>query len=399
MTGTFRLAHISDTHLGYRAMGKPDPETGRNQRTVDVERAFTRLIDDLIARRVDGVIHSGDVFHHSRPTWQSLRHFIRQMRRLEQAGIPTLVIAGNHDTPRVRSGGSAFSVLELALPETRFVTEFEDVPFVDTFAVGDLLVHSIPHGALTNPDPVSPRLVPGKRNVLVTHGMVPGVIPAAFTVEPGEQMLDNRLLDEGFDYIALGHVHQAQQVAPNAWYAGCSERFGWNDMVATPCYNLVEFGVPGEPVRVTCVETVARRMIPLQPIRGEGKDARDIVDAIIAQLDSLAEPDAMTRVELRDVARPVRREVQSLIRREVGQRVWHLDIAAERSTFTPQAVSESEIDAPLDLHALFAEFVGLRRSNYPSDAFATMFLERGASALTDAMLAEENPAPEEDSVT
>jgi DNA repair exonuclease SbcCD nuclease subunit len=128
-----RLAHISDTHLGYRTAGRPEPETGRNQRTADVDRAFTHAIDDILHQQVDLVIHSGDVFHHARPTWQSMRHFIRQMRRLEQAHIPTLVIAGNHDTPRVRTGGSAYSVLELALPDIAFACDYEsmeiDAPF------------------------------------------------------------------------------------------------------------------------------------------------------------------------------------------------------------------------------------------------------------------------------
>src|SRR5690349_10577783 len=114
MTDSIRIAHISDTHLGYRALHKLDPTTGRNQRTVDFEHAFERAIDDILRRRVDGVIHGGDVFHHTRPTWQALRHFIQQMRRLEDAGIPVLVIGGNHDTPRIRTGGSAYSVLELA---------------------------------------------------------------------------------------------------------------------------------------------------------------------------------------------------------------------------------------------------------------------------------------------
>ncbi len=155
MSDRIRIAHFSDTHLGYRGLTKVHPETGRNQRTMDVDAAFTRTIDDILRRHVDAVIHSGDVFHHTRPTWHSLRHFIRQMRRLEDAGIPTLVIAGNHDTPRMRTGGSAYSVLELALPKIRFVADYEDDHVLDaSFDALNLHIHAIPHGALTNPDPV-----------------------------------------------------------------------------------------------------------------------------------------------------------------------------------------------------------------------------------------------------
>jgi DNA repair exonuclease SbcCD nuclease subunit len=399
MSLPFRLAHISDTHLGYRAINKLDPESGRNQRTVDTDRAFTRLIDDLVARKVDGVIHSGDVFHHSRPTWQSLRHFIRQMRRLEDAGIPTLVIAGNHDTPRIRTGGSAYSVLELALPNIRFVTEFEDVTMVDTFAAFDVMIHAIPHGALTNPDPVLPDHVPGMRNILTVHGLVPGILPVGIVTEPGEQLIDHRLLDARFDYIALGHIHQAQQVAPNAWYAGSTERFGWNDVSAVPGYNFVEFGDMGTPVSVTHIDGAARPMISLKPVSGQGRDGRELADVVLKQLATLDTPNALARVDFRETGRPIRRAAQSLLRRESGKYVWHLDVAPEKSLFIAQGDGGSFDDSPLDLLALFREFVSARTASYPGEAFTAAFLERGGRAITDAMLAEEAPAPEDDAVS
>ncbi|MBA3516681.1 MAG: metallophosphoesterase, partial [Rhizobiales bacterium] len=91
-----RLAHLADTHLGYHALHRVDPETGRNQRAVDVERAFAAAIDQILEGEVDLVIHAGDVFHHTRPSWSALQCFVRQMRRIEDAGIPCLVIGGNH---------------------------------------------------------------------------------------------------------------------------------------------------------------------------------------------------------------------------------------------------------------------------------------------------------------
>jgi DNA repair exonuclease SbcCD nuclease subunit len=357
------------------------------------------VIDDILDRGVDGVIHSGDVFHHARPTWQSLRHFIRQMRRLEQARIPTLVIAGNHDTPRIRTGGSAYSVLELALPETRFVADYEDVHDVETFAALDIHVHAIPHGALTNPDPVFPQLMPRKRNLMVVHGTVPGILPTGLQTEPAEQILDGNLLDPDFDYIALGHIHQRQQAMPNAWYAGSIERFGWNDLTALPGYNLVTLGAPGEDVTVEHVEIRARPMIALKPCYGDGKSARDVADIVIDQLRVLAQPTAMTRVEFRSTARPLRRETQSLLKRETDEFVWHLDIVPERTAFVTDAGLPEFDDSALDLHALFAEFVALRRANYPSEAFTAMLLERGDRALTDAQVAEETPSPEDDAVS
>ncbi|MCA9878163.1 MAG: DNA repair exonuclease, partial [Thermomicrobiales bacterium] len=166
---TLRVAHLADTHLGFSGYGKADPETGRNQRAVDFERAFVHVISDILSRDVDLVIHAGDVFHHTRPSWHTLALFVQQMRRLEEAGIPAVVIAGNHDTPRLRTSGSLYSVMQLSLPRVAFMTGYltEERRFPEL----DLLVHGVPHGSLVNPDP--PLILPegGVRNIVVTHGV------------------------------------------------------------------------------------------------------------------------------------------------------------------------------------------------------------------------------------
>ena len=174
---SLRIAHLADTHLGYSAYGKSDPATGRNQRAVDVENAFERAISDILERDVDLVLHAGDVFHHTRPSWSTLTHFVRQMRRLEQAGLPAVVIAGNHDTPRLRTTGSVYGLLAMALPGVRFMTGYDTE--AETFEDHGVVVHGVPHGALTNPDPPMILPVPGMRNVAIAHGVVPGHLFAA----------------------------------------------------------------------------------------------------------------------------------------------------------------------------------------------------------------------------
>ncbi|HEU0164888.1 MAG TPA: DNA repair exonuclease [Thermomicrobiales bacterium] len=398
MSGTIRIAHLSDTHLGYRGLTKTDPVTGRNQRTIDIETAFTRTIDHILTQDVDAVIHSGDAFHHTRPTWHSLRHFIRQMRRLEDAGIPTLVIAGNHDTPRMRTGGSAYSVLELALPKIRFVADYEAIEVTEApFDRLDLHIHAIPHGALTNPDPVIPRLQRGKRNILVCHGMVPGILAPGHHAEQGEQQLDTALLDSQFDYIALGHYHVPSNPAPKAWYSGATERMGFGDWDVTPGYNVVEVHAPSEKVDVTHLPGEARPMTSLKAVYGNGRPARAIADDILEQLSKDDFVTAMVRVELRETERPIRRETDSILRREYQEFAWSLTLAQERTIFVTESADQPDgIDGVPDLQSLFATFVQERTGTHFDQVFATTFLERGSRALSDAILTQEAPAPEEE---
>jgi exonuclease SbcD len=399
MSESIRIAHITDTHLGFRALSKSDPGTGRNQRTVDFEKALERAIDDILTRDVDAIVHAGDVFHHTRPTWQTLRHFIQQFRRLEKAGIPTLVIAGNHDTPRIRTGGSAYSVLELALPEIRFVAEYEDIHEFGLFPNLNLHVHAIPHGALTNDDPVMPHLLSGKRNVLVCHGMVPGILDPGVSAEPGEQVLNTSLLTPDFDYIALGHYHLHMEAVTKGWYAGSTERTGWGDRDCSPGYCIVQLDCPGDLPQVEHIDLPARPMIDLKPVYGDGLRGRDIADKVLQQLRTLDAPDAMARVAIRNTDRADRREAESILKRESSEYVWHLFIASERSILdTDETETERSGEFP-DLRQLFATFVESRKGTHFNDEFATEFLERGDRALSDVLLAQEAPAPEEDAVS
>lgn len=407
MSQSIRLAHITDTHLGYRGLNKQDPETGRNQRTVDFERAFEWTIDDIIARKPDAIIHAGDVFHFSRPTWSSLRHFAQQMKKIEAAGIPTLVIAGNHDTPRIRTGGSVYSILDLALPGITFHAGYEDTHDYETFRHLNLHVHAIPHGALTSDNPPTPSVVDGKINVMTIHGMVKGILEPGKHAEPGEEELDTRLLDRSFDYIALGHYHLHMQppAIANGWYAGSTERNGWGDFEATPGYCMVTLNGPGEGFEKEHIAYPGvRPMIDLKPVRAENLRGREIADDVLGQIQRHAESGetfqrAMVRVRIRDAERGDRREAESILRRELADIVWHLTIPAETKAIDYSSEKADTTQEFPDLRELFGQFVEHRTGTGFNDRFAGIFRKRGDEALVEALSRSLTVAPEEDQLT
>lgn len=407
MSKPIHIAHITDTHLGYRALGKLDPETGRNQRTIDFELAFEWAIDDIIDRKPDAIIHAGDVFHHSRPTWTTLVHFVRQMKRIEAAGIPTLVIAGNHDTPRIRTGGSAYSLLEMALPGIKFYAGYEDKHDYETFQHLNLHVHAIPHGALTSDDVPVPSVVPNKINVMTIHGMVKGILDPGKHAEPGEEELDTSLLDRQFDYIALGHYHLHMQppAIGNGWYGGSTERNGWGDLEATPGYCVVTLNGPGAGYEIEHVPfDEARPMLDIKPVRAENMRGREIADEIIRRIDEHDESAetfqrAMVRTKIWNAERGDRREAESILKRELGDRIWHLTIPQEQATLISnpdQPAIEHEFP---DLRELFGQFVEQRTGTAFNERFASIFKERGAQAIVDAMAAASTVTPEEDEIS
>ena len=106
-----RLVHLSDTHLGHSAYNKTD-SSGINQREADVYSAFNEIIEYILKTKPDLVIHSGDLFDSVRPSNRAIHEAFRQLVRLSRAEIPTVLISGNHSTPRHKATGSIFRLLE-----------------------------------------------------------------------------------------------------------------------------------------------------------------------------------------------------------------------------------------------------------------------------------------------
>ena len=380
---SIRIAHISDTHLGYRALGKTDSLTGRNQRSIDVEYAFESAITDILRREVDLVVHSGDLFNQTRPPYAAIGAAMRQFRRLEGAGIPTVVIGGNHDTPRLRSSGSVFSLLRLVAPETYFAGGYETE--IVQFPKLDLTVTAIPHGRLTEPIPPAAFPNPDTRNLLITHGFVPGLEPLTHR-EPGEEDVDETLLPPDFDYIALGHYHVRSQPRPNAWYAGSTERFGFGDMPVETGYLIVELGEPGSEPKVATISTEARPMLRwrLDDELTNEKDALQIAGYILEWLREENKPEAMASAIVFGVTRAVRRQVEQILREEAKELVWSIQVRGASDILA--GLARDRVDLPaIDLEALFARFVEGELANGNHDAtFSARFQEIGLSELRHA---------------
>ena len=309
---TRTIAHISDTHLGYRAYFRTD-ENGRNQRSLDIEAAYEAVVDDILAfGKIDLIVHSGDVFHQSRPSWSAVRCFIAQTRRLEQLGVPIIVIAGNHDTPQLRTVNTVFTVLELALPDVTFVTGY-DAAEID---LDELAFHvvAVPHGRLVSGPLADFALDAAKRNILITHGLAPTLAESP-RHELGEVTLDQGLLSPKYDAILLGHFHEHAKISSNTWYAGSTERIGWNDEGHNPCWSVVTISDEGE-VEAYDRRIAARQMITLGAYDGTGQSAREIAAGVMDAATRFANPDAMVRIELTNVERRERRSAEAMVRRE-----------------------------------------------------------------------------------
>lgn len=355
---------------------------------MDVQDAYSRAVDAILEREVDLVIHSGDAFDSVRPATHVIIGFLKQSFRITREDIPYLVAAGNHETPRLRTTTAALEYANLVnvVSAHGFEVVYEPV------AVGDATVGVtlVPHGAVFGTGAVTPAR-DADVNVLVTHGMVPGLETRQH--EMGEANLQAGMLEGGFDYVALGHYHEFHEHQPNAFYAGATERFGFGEVASKPGFAIVEFE-GGKLSSVEHVEIEARPMLDLPKISAKEMDAAELTQAVRERTSNVDLDGAIVRLRAYDVRRGVASGLDRELLRDLQRRCLNFSLevhAEERPEDLEKNGAVSAVFGPLGDE--FAQFVAERRESGELEAkFAEEFLEKGRGYLARA--ASEEPEVE-----
>ena len=89
-----RIAHLADTHLGYK-------QYNLDEREKDIYDALEEISDKILEEHVDIVVHSGDLFDSPRPTPQAYRAFKNFLKKLD-GKTKIFSVLGDHDRPKSR---------------------------------------------------------------------------------------------------------------------------------------------------------------------------------------------------------------------------------------------------------------------------------------------------------
>ena len=219
-----KIVHMSDSHLGFQDLNKVD-DKGRNIIEERIYSGFIDTIDQIIKLKPDAVVHAGDVFHRERPGIRSLYIFKKGLERLIDAGIPVIIINGNHDAPKSLAIASPFFIYE-GMSDLKMAHQSK----YEYFDVDDHRFHCIPYclDEMKYASEVAKIDLSG-RDVLIMHGMVKSMWSERRN-DVGEYALDDSFLRSDFDYIALGHSHRRRRVNDNTWYSGSVECFSFDEV-------------------------------------------------------------------------------------------------------------------------------------------------------------------------
>lgn len=205
----FRFVHAADIHLDSPLRGL---EAYEDAPVEQIRGAARRAFDNLISLAVEEdaafVVLAGDLYDGDWKDYNTGLYFMRRMGRLREAGIPVFVVSGNHDA-------ASQLTRTLTLPDnvTMFSHKRPQTARLDALGVA---IHGQSYAARTESENFSARYPPAEPGLFNI-----GLLHTGLNGRPGHDpyapcTLEN-LLAKGYDYWALGHVHQREIVHVDPW--------------------------------------------------------------------------------------------------------------------------------------------------------------------------------------
>lgn len=275
-----KILHTADWHLGHQLYGH---DRSREQ------LAMLRRMEEIVAaERPDVFLVCGDVFHVSQPSAAVQKTFAEAMLRIRAAnpGMTVVVTSGNHDsgsrheifrTPWQTLGVEMIGMLDSSCP-SRHIVEIPGKGYV--VAIPYANARFMPEGFVGRLlRMVHERNSEGLPIVLAAHTAVHGAdfrghesVGERELFIGGIDAVDIREFGEGYDYLALGHIHRPQfvhsgGVRHSVRYSGAPLAVGF-DEACVHSVSIVEIGCRGATPRVTPVEIVDPRPLLTLPETG-----------------------------------------------------------------------------------------------------------------------------------
>ena len=253
--------HTSDWHLG----------ATEGERELREDQYF--FIDEICRiieeRQVDAVLLAGDVYDRSVGSASAIRLYNYAMERIcRDLKKTVLTIAGNHDSAdRLSSCGSLLEKAGLyisgAAEREARVVAFDDaevflLPWVTEEKVRSLYpeerISDLTGAYQVLTDHMRERFSPDKKHIVVSHAFITNAETSTSdrAAELGFATQVSASVFDGFDYVALGHIHKPQNVNGHIRYSG------------TPMpYSFGKEESQEKSVTLLDTETMTQEIVPL----------------------------------------------------------------------------------------------------------------------------------------
>lgn len=261
-----RFLHLSDLHLGKRVN-----EFSMLEDQAYILKEILNIIDE---QKVEAVLIAGDIYDKVIPSAEAVRLLDDFLTRLAARELPVFLISGNHDSAeRVAFGSRLMSSRKIYLSPV-FEADVEPVTVNDKY--GEINIYMLPfvkpslvkrvypeEEIITYQDAVNAavqhmQIDTDKRNILLAHQFVTGAArcESEELSVGGVDDVDASVFD-GFDYVALGHLHGPQKIGKETVrYSGTPLKYSFSEASHKKVAVIVDVEEKG---------TVKIQQIPLVP--------------------------------------------------------------------------------------------------------------------------------------
>jgi len=226
-----KFLHTSDWHLG-----ASDAEQSLREDQIFFIDEICRIAGE---EKVDAVIIAGDVYDRSVASAEATKLYDYAMTKLcKSMSTAVVTIAGNHDSAERLSNCRELLLsagLHIAgeLTANPHIVEFDGVnvyllPWITEEKVKYVFpeekenIASLDDAYRVVTDSFRKTFAPGKKNIIVSHSFVTGseTSKSDRAAEIGFAAQISASVFDGFDYVALGHIHKPQDIKVNIRYSG-----------------------------------------------------------------------------------------------------------------------------------------------------------------------------------
>lgn len=331
MSAEIQCLHIADLHFGVETYGFTNPRTGMNTRLEDFSRSLEQVIDIALERGVDLAVFAGDAYKRHTPSPTQQRELVKHICRLADAGVPVVMISGNHDIPVMHGKASSIDIFKSLRPgqihvyvnqptlgnnkppviETRQgpiavcclpyispsflrnIADFQNLGREDFFDRCEGFIHdTVQAMAESIPDDL-PRML---LTHLTIHGARVGGYRGSLLMTDDIQITAANLAHAGYDYVAAGHIHHYQNLSKidtiPVVYCGSVDRVDFGEADETKGAVIAHIHRGGATVDFTPIQVRRFLDIAVKTERGD-----DITAALLEEIETEEIEDAVVRVK------------------------------------------------------------------------------------------------------
>ena len=271
-----RFLHLADLHIGKRVNGFSMIE--------DQKFVFEQVYNVIENEKIDGIIMAGDIYDKPVPSAEAVKLFDEMLTRLVSINLPIFVISGNHDSAeRIGFGSDILSAAKVYMSRV-YNGNLQKIELEDDY--GKINVYLLPfikpatvkniykEAEIKDYDDAleyvlsQEKIDETKRNVIVSHQFVTGAMRSE-SEEVSVGGLDNVSVEnyEAFDYVALGHIHRAQQMGrESARYAGTLLKYSFSEEKHNKSMTIVDLKEKGN---IEIKEIPVKPLHDLKTIKGK----------------------------------------------------------------------------------------------------------------------------------